>query len=157
MTPEIQNAVNLVILAVLTGMATVGLPALWKWFNARLETDSKRKNDDATNDSKEETLDLETRELTNKLALQAFDIQARLQRLQAEYQAQSEMVKTQANEIVRLGHDLENERLAKAEYSEQVQKLVAELAASIARINQLENEIVILESLRDIPFSDKDA
>lgn len=156
MTPEIQNVLTVLLVAILGGAATKGVPALWNWVDSYFKTLSTRALNDATNENRQDALDNETRELTNRLALQAFDIQARLHRLQAEYEAQGELVKTQASEIVRLSRELENERLAKGEYQEQVQQLVKELTASVARIMQLENEIKILETMINTPYTDKD-
>lgn len=141
MTPQdIQSAVEAVALAVLGGAAAIGLPALWKWFAARLDNATKREAQDITHDTKEDALDLETRDIANKLALTALDKEQQLQRLKHEYEQQSELVRTQAAEIARLTADLGAAR-------ERIEQLVGDLTNAIAQIKVLETEIAILETM----------
>ena len=150
MTPDTQTldaVISALVMAVIGGMATIGIPALWQWFKAKLAhataLDQKALDEDKT----DEVLDQQTRDITNKLALKAFDIQERLQRLQAEYVEQGLLVKSQLAEITRLTSDLANERIAKEEYQRQVTELLNELTRADALIRQLRNEILILESM----------
>lgn len=149
MTPEqtVDGALVLLVVAAITGAASVGMPALWQWFKAKLSTAAEREKQALDEDKTDERLDNETRDITNKLALKAFDIQERLQRLQAEYVEQGLLVKSQLTEIGRLTNELANERIAKEEYQRQVTELLNELTRADALIKQLRNEILILESM----------
>lgn len=128
MNPDVQTALTLLLVAIIGGATTKLIPAIFEWVQALLKAESSRHQNDATHDSKEEALDLETRELTNKLALQAFDIQARLERLKGEYEEQGKLVKLQAANIETLGRELTNCRDVQVlEYKRQVDLLLGQL------------------------------
>ncbi len=139
MSADTQNAIDTIVIAVLSGAAAIGLPALWKWFAARLDNAAKREAEHITHDSKEDELDQETRKITNQLALKALDREEQLARLKLEYEQQSELVKAQAAEIARLTADLTNARA-------RIEQLVGDLTNAIAQIKQLETDIAILET-----------
>lgn len=104
MTPEetIGGAVLLLLVAVIGGLAKDVVPAVYARIVAWLKNNAAQEQKAIVEDETEERLDLETRDIANKLALKAFDIQERLQRLQAEYVEQGLLVKSQAEEIKRL-------------------------------------------------------
>lgn len=146
---NLDGVIVALVIAVLSSLTTLGVPAFWKWVNNRLDASNKREQADIQNDSIEEQLDNETRQLANKMAALSFDIQAKYQRLQAEYAQQSDMVRSQAAELSRLGQDLANCRdVAVVEYREQVNRLLHQLDAGTQTIERLQNEIAILEATR---------
>lgn len=123
--------------------------ALYQRYQSRTKVEEARSLEEVNEDQTDEKLDQQTRDITNKLALKAFDIQERLQRLQAEYVEQGTLVKTQAAEIARLTTLLANKDIAIDDYRKQITELVNEVSNSAARIKQLETDIAILESIRD--------
>lgn len=137
-------------IAAASSLLTLGLPALINYFNERGKIANEREKAGITDETQDEKLDQETRQIANRLAMVAFDREAQLQRLQAEYQAQSELVRTQAREVERLGQDLANCRdVVVVEYQRQVNLLLHQIAESDQRANQLQNEIRMLKTITE--------
>lgn len=166
----LQGVVVGLIIAVLSSLGTIGVPLFWKWLTKRVENAEKREQAEDESDTKENVLDLETREITNKLALESFDERARRTRIEAEYAEQSKLVKSQSDNIVRLGADLANCRDVQVpEYKRQVDMLLKQLdekdrvdeqrqtlieeQAEAIRLLRIDNQI--LSSFNDID-KDKD-
>lgn len=88
----LDGVIAALVFAVFGALATIGIPALFKWFSARLETAVAREKRELEEDTTQELLDMETRQLANRLAMKAFDREEELSRRNAEYAAQGELL-----------------------------------------------------------------
>jgi uncharacterized protein HemX len=123
-------------------LALLGLPKLLDYLSKRGELELKRKNEEVDEDKTEETLDQQTRDITNRLALKAFDIQEQLARLKAEYEAQSELLRLTRQQLA------DCKGVEVSEYRHQVTELLEELSARENVIAKLRHDVAILEALK---------
>lgn len=95
MTPEAQTldaVIRALVFAVFGALATIGIPTLFKWWSARLENATEREKRELEEETTQEKIDMETRQLANRLAMKAFDREEELSRRNAEYAAQGELL-----------------------------------------------------------------
>lgn len=145
MTPEAQTldaVLKALIAAVIGSIATIGIPALFKWFSGRLENANAREKQDIETSDEEETLDLETRQIANRLAQTAFAREEQLSRLKAEYAEQSELLRLTRKQLEAC-KDVEV-----GEYRHQVEALLEQINALENTIAKLRNDVAILEATR---------
>lgn len=103
MTPEAQTldaVIRALVFAVFGALATVGIPSLFKWFSARLENAAAREKRELDEETTQELIDMETRQLANKLAMKAFDREEELSRRNAEYAAQGELLALTRQQLI---------------------------------------------------------
>ncbi len=152
MTPETPQTIDGALLAL--AIAAIGsftllvVPAFNKWLASIFNRKAKEEETDDDLDTKENLLDLETRELTNKLALKAFDREEQLARLKAEYEAQSELLRLTREELktcrdVQVTEYQRHEAALLAEMAKREQELLAEIAARETTIKKLMLELDI--------------
>jgi uncharacterized protein HemX len=145
MTPEAQTldaVLKALVAAVIGAIATIGIPALFKWFSGRLENANAREKAALEDDTVEEQLDIETRQLTNRLARVAFDREEQLSRLKAEYAEQSELLRLTRKQL----EDCKGVEVG--EYRHQVSALLEQINALENTIAKLRNDVAILEATR---------
>lgn len=103
MTPEAQTldaVIRALVFAVFGALATVGIPSLFKWFSARLENATEREKRELEEETTQELIDMETRQLANRLAMKAFDREEELSRRNAEYQQQGELLALTRQQLI---------------------------------------------------------
>lgn len=88
----LDGVIAALVFAVFGALATIGIPTLFKWFSARLENATEREKRELQEDTTQDLIDMETRQLANRLAMKAFDREEELARRNAEYQAQGELL-----------------------------------------------------------------
>lgn len=155
MTPEqvtLDAVLRTLIAAVVGAVVMLVIPAIGKRFAGTLDnanevekTRIEREKRELDEETTQELIDMETRQLANRLAMKAFDREEELSRRNAEYAAQGEL-------LLLTRKELEDCRAALRGCNEvQVDEYRRHEAALLERIHELEKIIASLKERDDAP------
>jgi hypothetical protein len=152
MTPEPQTIDGILwalAIAAISGFTLIVVPAINRRLAGKLdnatETDKQRlarERKELEEDTQDEILDQETRQIANRLARVAFDREEQLSRLKAEYSEQSELLRLTRKQL----EDCKGVEVG--EYRHQVAALLEEISVRENVIAKLRNDVAILEATR---------
>ena len=145
----LDGVIMALVFAVFGALATIGIPALFKWFSGKLDNAVAREKKELAEDETQEKLDQETRQLTNRLAMKAFDREEELSRLKSEYREQGELLTLTRKDLADCRQSLAGcQDVQVEEYRRHERALLDQLELYEARIKRLEKDVAILEATR---------